>query len=156
MKKYTLSDRIIVDSRESHFLFKQNFCGFFPLAEEVLRCVNRNRCRNAWKLTRRDEFHALIAFFTVCTARSASPLHLGLWIGLSNLVQTCACNHVTILSLINSFALSETKVCETPNLPQMAGKQCMTFSVGRSPHMNASIQPEPASTIITMLHTSWI
>ena len=49
--------------------------------EEVLRCVNRTRCRNAWELTRRDEFLALIAFFTVCTARSASPFSGIAWNG---------------------------------------------------------------------------
>ena len=138
------------------FLPSRTYEGVFPLTEEVLGCVNRTRCRNAWKLTRRDQFHALIAFFTVCTARSACPLLLGLSIGLSNLVQPCACNHVTTLSLIKSFALSETKVCATPNLPKFADRQCMTFSVDQSPHINASIQPEPTSTIIRKLPTSWI
>ena len=147
-KEMTAGSRIFLPSRISE--------GVFPLTEEVLRCVNRNRCRNAWKLTRWDEFHVLIAFFTVCTARSASPLLLGLEIGLSNLVQSCACNHVTTLSLIISFALSETKVFGTPILPKKADRQCMTFSVGRSPQMNASIQPEPASTIIRMLPISWV
>ena len=104
-KNYTLSDGIIDDSRESHFPSKQNFWGSLPSREEELRCVNRTGCRNAWKLTQRDEFHALIAFFTVCTARSASPLLLGLSIGLSKVVQPCACNQVTTLLLINFFRI---------------------------------------------------
>ena len=78
MEDHTLSHGITDYSMRVVISFQTKLSSESFLTEEVLRCVNRTPNRNAWKLTRRDEFHSLNAIVTVLTARPAKPLLLGL------------------------------------------------------------------------------